>query len=320
VKFYFFLIIGILSLLNSYAQVSKIYVTSEGKYSVDPKNAVSYNLIEKIDDSAYRVRNYNMKDTIIYQGIYKDELLTIPNGRFIYYTKKTIPSNLEGVLHTDTNNFISEVGYFSNGIKTGMWTEFEKQGIKRCTYIYKGDKLNGLYQRYETHHNYVMEEGNYIDGLKDGEWNLYGYDTLKTPIKTRIYKDDKLLQEIIHLNSAHFQQNPGNYLMQKFKSLDTVKIKLVKTEITIDVNGQVENPQILSPLPSLAIRDIIIDALAGMPKFIPQMRDGKPEKTKYFLEFSNQYSSKSVGHRLFLTLKKDLGNGMSFGDPPIIID
>ena len=35
---------------------------------------------------------------------------------------------------------------------------------------YKEDDLNGLYQKYQWPHEYLLEEGNYKNGEKIGEW------------------------------------------------------------------------------------------------------------------------------------------------------
>ena len=274
-KFYFSLIIGILFLLNSYAQVSKIYVTSGGMYSADPKYAVSYNLIEKIDDSAYRVSNYNMNDTIIYQGIYKDELLTIPNGRFVYYSKTTPRYFIKMIFTTKTNNFICKVGYFSNGVKTGMWTEFEQKGLKKCTYIYKRDKLNGLYQEFEKrYNNYVIEEGYYVDDKKEGVWNIFGLDTLYAPQRTKGFSNDKLIKETVRYKNFVYPNRFTQELLNKISLKGDTARQNVKIKITVNKDGTISNSKITNSH-SPKIDQIVLDFF-NKSKFTPSSYDEKP--------------------------------------------
>lgn len=314
VKFYSFLIIGLLSGFSSSAQVSKIYVDSKGIFTADSRHARSYDLIEKLSDTAYQVRTYNMKDTILMEGTYKDELLKIPNGRFIYYSKKTIPEKFDGVIIADTNNFISMVGYFLNGLKVGMWVEYQSRGIKNCTYFYKKDMANGIYQRFDKSHNsYVVEEGNYIDDKREGEWNLYGYDTLKTPIKTAIYKNDRLVKEIVHIEAADFPSDLGDFFARKLKQVDTLKHQNVDIKIgmTIGINGKVTNPKIISKFSS-QVTNTLSDAVQHISKFKPEMRDGKPVETTYILTLLPVKNYYAPDGAFDIILSKDVGNGMSF--------
>jgi antitoxin component YwqK of YwqJK toxin-antitoxin module len=312
-KFYYVLIISVLSTLTTLAQVSKIYVNSKGEFTADSKKAVSYVLIEKASDSAYITRNYNLKDTLTQQGVYKDSLLTIPNGKFTYYTKKKIPDQLKGVLLTDTNNFISMVGYFSNGLKTGLWFEFEKRGVKKSSYFFKNDMLNGLYQRYhKSIENYVIEDGNYVNNKREGSWKEYGYDTLNTAVKERIYQNDNLIKEITHVKAPNFPRDLRVYLLKKFKVLDTVSLHSVNTVITIESDGTIKDVRVISSLPPPESK-MIKEILEGMPKFIPETRDGKPVDSTYSFVFSSIVSSDESSRNLLTILNKDIHYKLRFG-------
>jgi len=180
------------------AQAGKIYILKNCKYSKDPKYAVAYDIVQKLGDSAFLVSGYNMRDTILWKGSYKDSLLRIPHGKFIYYQKRTIDPRLQEVLHTDTNNFICKIGFYANGSKTGRWIEYEKRGLKKCTYEYKNNVLDGLYEQYDRNLNdYVIQDGHYVNNKKEGEWNFYGYDTLKTPVASQLFKNDKFIKKSV---------------------------------------------------------------------------------------------------------------------------
>ena len=60
-------------------------------------------------------------------------------------------------------------GYYSENKKEGTW-EYYLNGIMAEKKNYKEDYLNGLYQKYQWPHDYLLEEGNYKDGEKIGEW------------------------------------------------------------------------------------------------------------------------------------------------------
>jgi len=310
-KFFLPLIACLLFAIHVTGQINKVYIDNDGKFLDGPKKASAYLLVRKLSDSDYSVQKYDLRDTILLKGEFKDMALTIPNGKFLYYEKKKIDRQFIGILHTDTNTFVAEVGFFLNGVKTGVWTEFEKRGMKKCSYTYKDDKLNGRYQKFSKYHNdYVIEDGNYIDGLRDGNWNHYGYDTLQTPIITRTFSKDKQTGEIIHLEAAYGDEDVRKYFLAKMKKLDTLP-KEVKVRAIIGVNGEVKSPVLISTFPP-QIRDVIMDALNNMPHVTPQKRDGKPEEMTYTLGFSIVGTYQRPNQTYSLSLTKDVGNGMFF--------
>lgn len=304
----FTLVFAVLFNLSGLCQVKKIYLDSERTSVNGPKKAASYVLIEKLTDSAYSVRKYNLHDTIILKGTYKDSLMNVPNGKFTHYTKKNLPEVLNGVARGfDTNNYISKVGYFLNGEKTGIWVEFAKRNIKRCSYAYKNNKLNGIYTRYDIYHkDYIMEEGNYQDDKREGNWNFYGYDTLKTPVATQVYKNNKIVTEITHYKPAEFPNGVPAYLKKLLKPLDTVMRSGFEAEITIGENGEVKEPKIIS-LFSAEVNNTLINALRNMPKFIPEYYDGKPRAKRYKFMFARKVNELDSGFDVILGM--DIGNG-----------
>ncbi|MDB5090069.1 MAG: Gram-negative bacterial tonB protein [Mucilaginibacter sp.] len=266
-------------------------------------------LIEKLADSAYSVREYNLRDTVIFKGTYKDSLMNVPNGRFTYYTKKILPEVLNGVAKGfDTNNYISKVGYFLNGEKTGLWIELGKRNFKRCSYFYKNNMLNGTYTRYDNYHkDYIIEEGTYIDDKREGDWNFYGYDTLKTPVATQIYKNNKIVKEITHYKPVEFPNGIPFYLKKRLKTLDTVMQNGFEAEITIAESGEIKEPKIIT-LFSAEVTNTLVDVLRNMPKFIPEFYDGKPKAKRYKFMFARKVNVLDNG--VDVILGTDVGNGM----------
>ncbi|SHM11292.1 hypothetical protein [Mucilaginibacter sp. OK098] len=314
-KFYYLVVIAFLSVLNSYSQTGKIYIDSKGVYSDNPKKAVAYTLVTKISDTIYRASTYSMNDTIISKGYYKDSLLTTRNGVFVYYSKITIPERLKRALQVDPNNFIGVVCYFTNGVKTGTWTEYIQRDVKKCTYVYQNNKLNGLFQFYDFKvNNYIKEEGYYVDDKKEGEWNTYGYDTIKTPVLTNFFKDGHIFKTISHIRIAAFSPKLQEYLSYKlFSKFDSLLMRLVSVEITVDLDGSIKDPIIKTPV-SPKIDALIIKTLNNAPKFIPELHDDKPVKMKYEFDFLIGKNGTYVPgyNHVLLRLYRDIGNGLMF--------
>ncbi|MEO6979638.1 MAG: hypothetical protein ABJA76_22130 [Mucilaginibacter sp.] len=308
---YITLIIYLLCTMCVTAQIHKVYIDINGKFLDRADKADAYVLIKRLSDSVYTVQKYDIHDTILVKGVFKDSLLTIPNGRFLFYEKKKIDDQFKGILHTDTNTFVAEVGFFVNGAKTGVWTEFERRGVKKSTYTYKGDKLNGLYQGFSKYHSqYVVEDGNYLDGFKEGDWNRYGYDTLKTPVVTRTFRQDKQINEVVHLKAARESDDATKYFLRKLKKLDSLP-KEIKVEAIIGVDGEVKRPMLISTF-TPRVNAVIMDALSNMPRVVPQIKDGKPEEMRYILTFQIAGFYKQPDKFYFLNLSKEVGNGMVF--------
>ncbi|MDP9048534.1 MAG: hypothetical protein M3N14_10380, partial [Bacteroidota bacterium] len=249
-KFYLLIFFVLICSSLGFSQVSKVYITSKGNFSDNPKKSVSYVLIEKIADSAYMVREFDMHDTILNKGTYKDAAMTIPNGRFSYYAKEHVDDRIKNDLHVDTNTYLKSTGFFVDGIKAGTWIEYARRNVKSCMYTYQGGKINGLFQLYHfKFNNYVTEDGYYINDKREGEWRTYGYDTLKTPVVTTIYKNDKVIKTIRHIYQADFSESLEYYLTEKLtRYIDILKDHEINAEIIIDINGRVKEPRITRPI------------------------------------------------------------------------
>lgn len=311
-KFCCFIVLGLLSIINCSAQVHKVYTDSKGNLGVDRRKAVSYMLIRKNADSDFSVQKYNMRDTILMKGNYKDSSLSVPNGKFVFYKKRIIPERLKGTMSTDTNNYVEGLSYYSNGAKTGMWVEFSGHNVKRSTYVYKNNKLNGTYQRFHRFiSNYVLEEGEFIDDKKEGEWNFYGYDTMKTPLVTQLFKGGKLQKQINHIKLAYFSGDPNKYLRKSLKIPDTIKTWHVEVEVVITAKGDLQNPKLIRSSLITSINNALLSALLTLPKFIPEFHDGTPISGKYRFTVSKKESLTSLGIDYDAFLLKEVGNGMS---------
>lgn len=131
-------------------------------------------------------------------GSYKDASLKIPHGKFTYYGDVDMfNNNYETFFYLkDRYRFISEMGSFMDGNKTGVWLSFYPDGKVLTSEVFVENVLNGPYSSYDRKGK-MISTGNYINGKMDGEWllhgglqkNIYEMGVLKSSIK-----DKKLLR------------------------------------------------------------------------------------------------------------------------------
>jgi hypothetical protein len=147
------------------------YITESGDHTDNKALAASYAVVEKLPgDSVWSVKQFNMRDIILTSGFFKDETLSVPTGKFIYYHKVDFSPDINyranGI--ADTLNHIQTTGYFVDGEKSGVWTDYSF-GRKTELHTYNKGRLNGLCQLYGNDGN-VSLEGYYVNDHKEGEW------------------------------------------------------------------------------------------------------------------------------------------------------
>jgi antitoxin component YwqK of YwqJK toxin-antitoxin module len=228
------------------------------------------------------VRQFDMRDTLMVQGSYKDSMMTIPNGRFFYYNKYR--TSFKTSRYIDTNSYLKFTGFFLNGAKTGQWIEYFKRGVKGDIYTFENNKLNGLFQNYNTTTGNVLLEGNYVNDMKEGEWNTYTDDP-QNPAYTDIYMHDKLSKKIVHLKQAMPPANYDSYVRKALKPyMDSLLHKKVIITILLNEQGIVENinqNKTMTPV----IDRAIADAFLKSPKFQPSLYDNKQLKGVFQYDF-----------------------------------
>jgi antitoxin component YwqK of YwqJK toxin-antitoxin module len=291
---YFYLFLFTIVFSTSFGQVQKAFIKKDGKFSSDSKNAVSYVIIEKLDgDSAYSVNQYTMNGAILISGFYKDELLTIPNGKFIYY----------GLTSQDFNNksqpflFKQTVGYYINGEKTGQWRNYSKDGNKMNMSTYKNGILNGLYESYFDSGK-VLVNGYYQNDLKEGDWCVFGEDSLiklkdiyehGKKIKTIQYSDSlPTMDKIYEVDRFGTIKKMGNnknaektdaypsfdfngYLTKKIINGITADTKgLIVIQFWVNKEGVVSEPRLLRKLDD-NIDQSIVTAIMNSPLWTPAL-------------------------------------------------
>ena len=258
-------LIGVL-IQPAFAQTKKTFITNDGSFSDDAKNAVAYLLIQKLDgDSAYMVKQYDMRDTILSTGFYKDELLTIANGKFTYY------SQLFAKVKDTSNNYIQQVGHFLNGEKSGTWITYSADGLKQSIKTFEHGELNGPFTVYDNMEGW-WTTGTMVNNVTTGSTYIYNADSLL--VAETIFKNGKPVDHIEHLQDARPKYNFESYMDKKLKMY---KDKLIGTQpllkFTVTKDGKIINPGIIHGV-SPEIDSAIIVALSTAPPFAPAKYNG----------------------------------------------
>jgi antitoxin component YwqK of YwqJK toxin-antitoxin module len=282
-KFFYLFLLSVLT-QSLFAQGVKTYLTIDGSYTDNPAKAFSYIIFEKAQDSSYLMQQFDLQDVIMMQGFYKNRSLNFPNGKFDYYKKQKIDTDL--VAHTATyENFVQSTGVYINGLQEGIWIEYLSNDIKYSTSTFKNGKLNGIYQKYDARsNNHVVEARNYIDNKREGEWKTY--DIVNDVVLGEVYHNDILINTICYKKDI---QTPNDF----YKTISIInndyKNNELKISFEVDTDGHVGN-FIFDKKLSDSHKKFITAAIINSGNFIPALLNAKSIKGVYSLTI-NKYSS-----------------------------
>ena len=188
---YFFVFALLFGYLNAESQVSKTYFDRNHQILKDKDSlkAAIYILKEKMADTGWYVKEYQGR-FILSEGIYKDEKMKIPQGKFTYYSIGAKREASTTILYS----YIEAVGYYSNGLKTGTWIKYDNQGGKNEISNYTAGKKNGLYQQY-NYPGYIFVDGSYKNDKREGEWHVYNKNG--TVISTDTYLAGRVINSVM---------------------------------------------------------------------------------------------------------------------------
>ncbi|MDB5122240.1 MAG: Gram-negative bacterial tonB protein [Mucilaginibacter sp.] len=280
--FYLFLLLTLCEC--SSAQIFKVYLTKSGKFSNDPQNAISYILAEKLEsDSAYLIKQFDMRETMLMQGTYKNAALTIPHGKFTYYNKKHTSSDKISS-SPDTGNFVESIGYFSNGKRVGTWTDYASKGIKRLQYTYENDELNGPYTKYFNDYDGHWSVGTMMNGKLEGKFYMYNADSLL--VAETDYVNGKSVNKITHWIEA---KPPDNY--KEFLEKQLIRFKQIihdsppmVVKFTVSSTGKILDPKIIKSIDN-EINAALISSILSAKPFSPATYDARPVGQVIFKSF-----------------------------------
>lgn len=280
-KFIGLIIVLVLTCLNGFSQVSKVYIMADGTYSDSPSKAQSYILIERLEDTAYSVSQFSMGNFMMVKGLYKDKTLSTPNGKFSYYAT-FLPAG-------DKKHFVSYLqmtGYFVNGVKSGPWLQYHHNGNKFIYDNYANDKLNGSHQVFFEDGVTIEEEGKYVDDSKEGAWNNYNQQ-FKMPATTEIFENNKLVKQIVHYQPAVIYEDFYSYIKETLKPyFDTLTSKRLELTLFVNDKGKVDSVKSESII-ERQFYIAIIRAFLNAPNIVPATFDKQPVSEMRVLNLAN---------------------------------
>src|ERR1700748_1254668 len=191
-----------------FAQTQKVYLAKSGKFTTNADRASGYLLVQKLSGSeGYMASRYDMSNNLISKGTYKDEGLITPSGKFVYYKKAD-----DGQIFRNASNkeeskyYLSSTGYYANGKREGLWTEYAQNGEKTTECNYENGVLNGPYKAFTD--NYYGE-GTAMNGRITGKFDWYTNGKLAAEL---YYDNGKLKSKTEYLKPANEARSLGGYL------------------------------------------------------------------------------------------------------------
>jgi hypothetical protein len=189
-KHFLLLLFGTLSAMTVFAQqAAPLYFYGE-TLTADKDKATSYGIYGKlIDDNLWTFKRFDLDNNLLQSGSYKDEKLSIPHGKFIFYEDLEL---FNFTHHTNfklkgKTRFVSQQGYYENGLIKGEWNLYYPNGNVLNSQKYVDGKLNGEFVTYDEFGKPKIK-GNYIEGKMDGKWIFGGGKEIM------IYDKGKLLE------------------------------------------------------------------------------------------------------------------------------
>lgn len=170
-KHYLFFALLFCSNFGALAQMNAIYFAGE-KITTDKAKATSYAVYGKLSNEELWVfKRFDLNDNLIQTGSYRNEMLSIPHGKFVFYMDIEAFNNLHqtNFKFRGITRFVSQEGNFVNGHEEGKWLFYYPDGNILSIQHFKNGKLDGEFINYDKFGRIIIK-GNYLNGEKDGEW------------------------------------------------------------------------------------------------------------------------------------------------------
>jgi len=185
------LLLGCFACLNAFSQAKPIYFDGN-RITSDKNRATSYGVYGKLSgEDLWTLKRYDLYDNLMLSGSYKDEQLTTPHGKFIFYSSIDDYNyqNFTNFKNPSTDRYISQQGQYVDGLEEGRWIDYFPDGRVMGYRTYVKGKLEGeaVFFNYKGRRILV---GQFKDGIKTGTW----YD-LKRKTK-EVFENNKLISTV----------------------------------------------------------------------------------------------------------------------------
>lgn len=192
------------SLLAQKTNGTVSYFKEDGSPTTKAKEASFLQHTFPLDDTTFITRYYNYAGPMITQASYRDQAMTIPEGRFCWY-------NASGRLDSS--------GGIRNGKKTGSWEYFPNKNKRLWVTYEDGVKVKDTTYYYDDDGKVIPADSSDKDttliaaafrkGIED--WISYIRKNLKTPTQLQ-----KVLKEGNHQCMVSFLVNKEGYTREIF--------------------------------------------------------------------------------------------------------
>ncbi|HAL81748.1 MAG TPA: hypothetical protein DCO83_05545 [Mucilaginibacter sp.] len=267
------LLLFLLLAIFANAQVYKTFLDAKDN-AVDQSKAKSYLIIKQIADSVWLMKQFDMRDTIMVSGVFKDKALQVPNGKFVYYAKLNPAAygpNFKIKSARDTLNQIKTYGVFKNGLKDGYWIDYFDGQQKSVVEYYENGILNGPYESYNYDTNTVMTQGNYVNGERGGEWHILNRHG--DIIQTDLYRNGKVYQSHKSITNYKAPEPAKEFytFMDKGirKLINDRDVARIVVAFTITVDGKLIAPNIVGKGYKPIFDKQLLDMLPSSPLWKP---------------------------------------------------
>ncbi len=279
-KKYFILLLILFTVCGARAQVYRTFLDVDDK-RIDSVKALSYILVRQVSDTSWLMQQYDMHNSIMQAGTFKDKSLHIPHGKFVYYNKfYTYRMKWSrGFKPPDTSNYLRGYGEYKDGKKNGWWIDYYRNGNKDRAEYYKNGLLDGPYEAYNHDTNTIFTAGNYVNDKREGEWDILSQkgDTLEKDM----YFNGKVFERHQQLKQFVAAASPVDFIgmieekvTRLINETDHFKV-LIGFDITPE--GKVINPKIIGRGYNKSFDKQLLEILSSSPVWVPA-NSGDPAK------------------------------------------
>ncbi len=186
------LLLLVLGSLAGNAQVKTVFFDQKDKVTNDSTKAVTYAIYGKLSgEELWAFKKYDLEGYMMVSGAFLDDLLTVAQGKFIYYDWINPVENFtnQEILARGKERYITLSGNFEGGKRQGRWLSFYENGEIKNVLFYNSGVLDGEYKFFDREGK-LMESGQFLNGKKEGEWHLKG------GLQVVVFKDNKVISDV----------------------------------------------------------------------------------------------------------------------------
>lgn len=188
----FIIILFVLFSLCGYGQVRTVYFDVKDKVTTDSTKANSYAIYGKISgDSLWVFKKYDRDGYLLVTGSFKDDLLSIAQGKFVYYNWINPNESFSNAatLSQGKERYIVQSGNYDQGLRQGKWFSYYESGEIRNVVVFNTGVMSGEFKFFDENGK-LQESGQFMNDKKQGTWILSG------GLKVVNYENDQVISVV----------------------------------------------------------------------------------------------------------------------------